>query len=189
MLSILFNEQTVMYSFNDILQLMVCLNFERVDKKLLSCNRLVVVGTNTQVFYTDGVFIDIKLITHDECFVNFEGVLELIDQNDIGEKEEFETLLVNCTSRVIKIPNHSWTLKYITRLKDRINGSFDLYFKIVEQYVLANKPHIDKIGATVDRLVSEAEHNKQTNDVNLLRKAYHGFDQATVLMIQCISNP
>nr|AGS18770.1 ORF4 [Pieris rapae granulovirus] len=187
MISIFFDFQTVYYNFDEILQLMINYNFERADKKMLNCNRLKIICANEQVYFTNGTNIDIRLVKHDECYVSFEGILELMDSNMFGEKDTFETLLVNCTFRVVLQPNHPWLNNYIIKLQSRLNGSFEFYFKVLEQYMLANQPYVSKIGPIINKLIATAEKYKQCNHYCSLIEACHNFDKASALMLQHIS--
>nr|UYX49637.1 ORF4 [Darna trima granulovirus] len=186
MISILFDNDTVYYNFDELLILMLKCNFERADKKMLICDRLKIVGNNEQVFCTNGNNIDIRLVTHDECFVTFDGVIELIESNTFGDKEKLESYIVACTSRVVLNPTHSWINNYTERIRARINGSFDFYFKVLEQYMLANQPQVDKIGSMVNRLIVTAEHYKRCDDYNMLLQACQAFDTASALMLKQI---
>lgn len=163
---------------------MIQLNFERADKKMLDCDKLKIVTANEQVFCTDGANIDVRLVAYDECYVNFQGVMELMDSNTFGEKETLETILVKCTTRVVKNADHAWSKFYTQILKTRVNASFEFYFKVLEQYMLANQPHVNKIGPIVNKLVITAEQYKQCNNFYALYAAYHAFDKASALMVQ-----
>ncbi|QOD39967.1 Maph4 [Matsumuraeses phaseoli granulovirus] len=187
MLSIFFNDVMVYYNFDDLVKLMVDLNFEQADKKMLAPDRLKIVGANEQVFYTDGTNIDVKLVLHDECYISFEGVLDMIDKNVLAQKDVLESIVVSCTSRVVKNPYHKWLISYVQVLRARVNSSFDFYFKVLEQYMLANQPHVDKIGCNINQLITLGEKLKICDDVTSLMSAYRSFDEASALMLKYLN--
>nr|AIU37214.1 ORF4 [Cydia pomonella granulovirus] len=186
MLSIFFDEHTVYYHFDDILREMIRCGFERVDKKVLACDRLKIRCANEQVYCTNGVDMDLRLLKGDECYVSFEGVMELMDSNSFGDKNSLEIMIVNCTLRVVLQPNHAWLTYYKERLRMRINTSFDFYFKVLEQYMLANQPNVERIGPTISKLIRLAEHYKHLDDHISLIEACHAFDRASAILIQNI---
>ncbi|AAQ21602.1 unknown [Cryptophlebia leucotreta granulovirus] len=184
MLSIFFDESTVYYNFDDILYKMIECGFEQVDKKILTCDRLKVKCCNDQVFYTNGVDIDLRLLKCDECYVSFEGILDLLESNIFGEKDKFEMMLVNCTLRVVLNHNHNWLELYKSKLRTRISASFNFYFKVLEQYMLANQPNVEVIGDVVKKFVCLAEHHKHFDDIVSLSEAYHAYDKASAIILQ-----
>ncbi|AAM60757.1 unknown [Choristoneura occidentalis granulovirus] len=187
MLSIFFDNFEVYYNFDEVVQLVLKYNLEKADKKMLSVECLKIISANEQVYCTDGISINNRLINYDECYISFEGVMELIEGNQFGDKENLENLLVECTLRVVLNPNHEWLKKYIIRLQARVGASFDLYFKILEQYILANKPCVEKIGPTLNELLTKAKlYRHSPNDCVVLNQSYRSFDLASNLMLQYI---
>lgn len=172
------------YSFDDLLKLMIDFNFSNVDKKNLDCDKLCVVGRNEQVFITDGVNIDVRAVVHDECFVSMDGAFQLMELNMFGDKERLERVIVECTYRVIKVENHPWQERYIKMLRSRIKASFDIYFKVLEQYMLSNQPQINKIINEVTLLVEAGEKYKNSCDYRELIVAHNSFEKACVLMMK-----
>lgn len=166
---------------------MLQFNVERADKKTLGVECLKIVNTNEQCYVTDGLNITIRIITHDECYVSFEGVMQLLD-NNYGYKKELEQIIVVCTSRVVLNPNHKWVSVYLARLKARVAVSFEFYFKILQQYMLANRPNIREIEGCVKKLVGRAEECKLSNNFALLIECCDCFDRASALMLHQIKN-
>ncbi|AAM70202.1 hypothetical protein [Phthorimaea operculella granulovirus] len=183
-ISIFFDNQHVYYNFDECLRLMVMRNFDRVDKKILPCDRLKIIGANDQVYCTDGTNIDVRAVFYDECYITFDGVVELMESNVFGDKESVEEILVACTMRVIKSKTHPWCKRYLQLLQIRVGASFDFYFKVLEQYMLANQPNAESIGPIINKLINVAEQCKQCIDYNMLKEAYRSFDKASALMIQ-----
>ncbi|UXX41813.1 hypothetical protein [Psilogramma increta granulovirus] len=190
MLSIYYNnnQNQVFYNFDDVLRLMLQFNMDQVDKKTLNVECLKIVMANEQCYMTDGSNTTIRLITYDECYVSFEGVLQLIDNNHGGYKYDIEHVLIVCTSKVVLNPNHKWVSVYFARLKTHINNSFDFYFKILKQYMLANQPNSNEIVNIVNKLVSKAEKYKISNNFALLMETCVCYDKASALMLEQLKN-
>lgn len=186
MLSIFFNPDTVFYNFDQLLELMIRFNFGKVDKKILRCDKLCIVGCNEQVFVTDGVNMDVRAVLYDECYVSFDGVFELMEMNMFGNKESLERVLVECTARVVKSAEHAWRANYTRRLQSRVQASFNIYFKVLEQYMLLNQPCVDRIGKEVAALVRAGDQLKNSADHQQLITAQQSFDKASILMMQNI---
>ncbi|AIS92006.1 hypothetical protein [Erinnyis ello granulovirus] len=190
MISIYYNNDLnqVFYNFNELLQLMLQFDLEKADKKTLDVECLKIVPANEQCYVTDGSNISIRLITHDECYVSFEGVLKLIDSNTFGCKLDLEYVLVVYTSKVVLNPNHKWVSLYLQRLRSRVMVSFEFYFKILELYMVANQPRVKDIGNEINKLVSRAENCKLANDFASLIECCTSFDKASALMLQHLKN-
>jgi|WetSurMetagenome_2_1015567.scaffolds.fasta_scaffold75694_3 hypothetical protein len=186
MLSIFFNRETVFFNFDQLLELMIRFNFGKVDKKSLRYDRLCIVGCNEQVFVTDGVNMDVRAVLHDECYVSFDGAFELMDLNMFGDKEGVERALVECAARVVKSEDHAWRVNYVQRLRGRVQASFNIYFKVLEQYMLLNQPCVDRIGKEISALVRAGEQLKNSADYQQLITAHQSFDKASILMMQNI---
>ncbi|AGQ20263.1 hypothetical protein CaLGV004 [Clostera anastomosis granulovirus A] len=184
MLSLIFDDSTVYYNFDDVLRSMMCHNFEQADKKALSYDRIKVVCANEQVFVTNGSDIDVRLVLHDECYVNLEGVYELMDTNTFGDAVTFESMLVTCTTRVVRDSNHPWVHKCRSRQDRRVCASFRFYFNVLEQYMMAGQPHVQKIGPTINSLIAFAEERRRDKDYNSQLKSCDAFDKASALMLQ-----
>ena len=186
MLSIFFTAETVFFNFDQLLDLMIRFNFSKADKKSLGYDKLCIVGCNEQVFVTDGVNMDVRAVLHDECYVSFDGVFELMELNMFGDKDSLERALVECTARVVKNQDHAWRANYVQRLRNRVQASFDIYFKVLEQYMMLNQPRVDCIGKEIAALVRIGELFKNSTDYQQLITAHQSFDKASVMMMQNI---
>ncbi|ABQ51948.1 hypothetical protein SlGVgp005 [Spodoptera litura granulovirus] len=182
-LSMYFDENNVYYNFDELLALMLKFNFERVDKKFLRPDSVRIKGANEQVYVTDGLDIDVRVLLSDECYVNFDSVFEIIDHNLImHDKYNFEQTFIRLTGRVVQCP-HPWQKKYFDLLQSRVTASFSVYFKVLEQYMLQQQPAADKIGDNVRRLVRIGQDLMSSNSPNDLVTAYSSFDKATALLL------
>ncbi|AAS82732.1 ORF6 [Agrotis segetum granulovirus] len=182
MLSIMLQNHQVFYGFDGLLQLMINYNFTRIHKGNLECDKLCIVGENEQVFVTDGVNMDVRRVVHDECFISFEAVFEIIDTNMLGDKYTVEKIIVECTKRVVK--SDVWYKKYLVILKKRVNASFDVYFKVLEQYMLLNQPNAERIGKKVSNLIKMAEALKHSDQAQELITAYQSFETASAILLK-----
>lgn len=160
---------------------------EQADKKTLGVECLKIVAANEQCYVTNGSNITIRLITYDECYVSFEGVMQLID-NNYGCKDELEHVIIMCTSTVVLNPHHKWVSVYLARLKARVVIAFEFYFKILKQYMLANQPNSSEIVGSVNELVFKAEQYKMSNNFAMLLESCVCFDKASALMLLQLKN-
>src|SRR6478736_1991796 len=96
-ISIYYDANNVYYSFDDLVQLMIELNFEIVNKKSVQVSHVHVKRRNEQVFVTDGTYIQTKLLTHDECYVDLDGLLHMLNASVFGDNIAMERLITKFT--------------------------------------------------------------------------------------------
>ncbi|AQQ80277.1 ORF7 [Betabaculovirus altermyunipunctae] len=102
MLSLCYDADNVYYNFDDLLQLMVLADFEAVDKKSLCPTRLCVKMRNEHVFVTDGLNTTTRLLKHDECYVNLDGVIQILNTSTFGNQSAMERVLARAAHTLVE---------------------------------------------------------------------------------------
>lgn len=182
-ISVTFDDERVWYNFDELMQIMVQLDFECVDKKSVDSARVGVKLRNEQVFVTNGEHIALRVLEHDECYIDIDGILDIVSHSVFGDKTTMEKLLARCASCVLKC-EHPWQKKIICYLQQRARDSFDVYLKVCKQYFMCGRPHSKEIGNTVDRLVKKASRllHESTNYDDIIT-SYVLYDKATRLIL------
>lgn len=182
MLSIFYDDTNVYYNFDELLQIMVQLNFETVDKKTLSPAHVYVKPRNAQVFVTDGINMAARVIDHDECYIEMEGVLHIIKNSAFGDCSSMEKVLCRATKCVLKY-DHPWQKKFRCFVQQRVQTSFDVYMKVCRQYFICGKPESARIGVSVDTLIQEASRLQHSDEFEDIISSYVMYDKATRLVL------
>ncbi|ABY47697.1 hypothetical protein HaGV_gp006 [Helicoverpa armigera granulovirus] len=184
-ISIYYDANNVYYSFDDLVQLMIELNFEIVSKKSVQVSHVHVKRRNEQVFVTDGTYIQTKLLTHDECYVDLDGLLHMLNASVFGDNIAMERLITKFTLCVVKC-EHPWQKKITCYLQQRVQDSFDVYMKVCRQYFVCGRPQASRIGHTVDKLINEASQLHHSNNYEDYITAYVLYDKAIRLILSVL---
>ncbi|AJK91668.1 ORF007 [Spodoptera frugiperda granulovirus] len=182
-ISVTYDDECVWYNFDELMQLMVQFDFECVDKKSVDSARVCVKSRNEQVFVTDGAQMAVRVLEHDECYIDIDGILHIVAHSVFGDKTAMEKLLARCTTCVLKC-EHPWQKKFTCYLQQRARDSFDVYMKVCRQYFMSGRPRSEEIGPTVDRLVKEASRllHQSTNYDDIIT-SYVLYDKAVRLIL------
>ncbi|AKR17482.1 hypothetical protein [Mocis latipes granulovirus] len=185
-ISLCYDTHNIYYAFDDLLQLMINLNFEGVNKKSVPISHVHVKMRNNQVFVSDGTHIQTRLLTHDECYIDLDGLLNLITTSVFGDHITMERLIAKISSCVVSYADHPWQKKFKCYLQERIQDTFNIYMKVCRQYFVSGRPKALQIGNSVNDLVHKASQSHNSNNYEDIITAHVLYDKAIRLILSVL---